>query len=168
MIPAARQSGPAALNALSRKELRTVLEKAITHAVKAHAGQRDRNGEPYILHPLRVMIAGANYAEQIVGVLHDVIEDCGGWAGNAEIGEWLPGDLLDALDAITHKKGPGWKEPHGVYIRRLGRNAIARAVKLNDLHDNMAPWRSATLSVKLKRRFGRRYPACLKYLRSLG
>lgn len=34
-----------------------VLERAIELAVVSHAGQADKNGEAYILHPLRVMLA---------------------------------------------------------------------------------------------------------------
>jgi hypothetical protein len=156
---------------IASRTLQRILEGAILYAVTAHAGQKDLCGEPYILHPLRVMEAGANYAEKIIGVLHDVIEDCGGWALNGHVIELLGGvdsPLYNALDAITHRKGPGWKEPHGAYIRRVAANPIARAVKINDLHDNMAPWRVKGLKPKMARRLGRRYPACLKVLRAAG
>ena len=33
-----------------------ILEKAIEIACRAHKGQRDKAGAPYILHPLRVML----------------------------------------------------------------------------------------------------------------
>ncbi len=33
-----------------------MLERAIQIAVNAHMGQTDRGGEPYILHPMRVML----------------------------------------------------------------------------------------------------------------
>jgi (p)ppGpp synthase/HD superfamily hydrolase len=33
-----------------------MLNKAIEIAVKAHAGQVNKGGNPYILHPLRVMM----------------------------------------------------------------------------------------------------------------
>ena len=35
----------------------STLEKAIELAARAHAGQLDKAGLPYILHPLRVMLA---------------------------------------------------------------------------------------------------------------
>ena len=44
-------------------------------AAQAHAGQVDKAGQPYILHPLRVMMSVADYDAKIVAVLHDVIED---------------------------------------------------------------------------------------------
>ena len=52
------------------------LEKAIKIAVEAHTGQVDKGGNPYILHPLRVMLSLNSEEERIVGVLHDVVEDC--------------------------------------------------------------------------------------------
>ena len=52
------------------------LEKAIKIAVEAHTGQVDKGGNPYILHPLRVMLSLETEEERIVGVLHDVVEDC--------------------------------------------------------------------------------------------
>jgi len=55
------------------------LEKAIKIAVEAHMGQVDKGGNPYILHPLRVMLSLNSEEERIVGVLHDVVEDCEGW-----------------------------------------------------------------------------------------
>ena len=51
------------------------LEKAIEIDVRAHAGQVDKAGQPYILHPIRVMLRMGSEAERITGVLHDVIED---------------------------------------------------------------------------------------------
>ena len=33
------------------------IERAIELAAKSHAGQTDKGGHPYILHPLRLMLA---------------------------------------------------------------------------------------------------------------
>ncbi len=57
----------------------STLERAIVIAVEAHAGQIDKAGSPYVLHPLRVMLNLRTTDERIVGVLHDVCEDCPGW-----------------------------------------------------------------------------------------
>jgi hypothetical protein len=46
------------------------LEKAIDIALRAHAGQREKNGDPYILHPPRVMQGCETEEERIAGVLH--------------------------------------------------------------------------------------------------
>ncbi len=53
------------------------LEDAIALAVEAHRGQKEKTGEPYILHPLRVMFRVETEIERVVAVLHDVIEDTG-------------------------------------------------------------------------------------------
>jgi len=141
---------------------RALLERAIAYAVAAHAGQRDKNGEPYILHPLRVMEAGVTYEEKIVGVLHDVVEDCGGWpAFTLDI----PLSLRASLDAISkRKRDDGRKELNSAYLRRVKLDPVARAVKINDLRDNMREDRHTRLSVKMRYRMARRYPAALRFL----
>ena len=55
------------------------LEDAIAFAAKAHEAQRDKAGEHYILHLLRVMLDPSlrTVEERITAVLHDVMEDCG-------------------------------------------------------------------------------------------
>jgi len=52
------------------------LQRAIEIAVEAHRGQLDKAGNLYVLHPLRVMMSLDTEDEKIVGVLHDVVEDC--------------------------------------------------------------------------------------------
>lgn len=54
-----------------------MLSKMILMATSAHAGQFDRGGRPYILHPLAVMqIANTDDEElQCIAVGHDIIED---------------------------------------------------------------------------------------------
>lgn len=58
----------------------STLELAIAIAAEAHAGQSDRGGAPYILHPLGVMLRMGNDTDWIVAVLHNVLEDCPGGA----------------------------------------------------------------------------------------
>ena len=45
------------------------LEDAIALALEAHAGQVDKTGHAYILHPLRVMFAVEGETARIVAVL---------------------------------------------------------------------------------------------------
>jgi len=54
----------------------STLERAIAIAAEGHAGQLDKAGAPYVLHPLRLMLAVKTLDERIVAVLHDVVEDC--------------------------------------------------------------------------------------------
>lgn len=51
------------------------LEKAILIATKAHEGQKDKAGKPYILHPLRVMLRMKTTKDMMAAILHDVVED---------------------------------------------------------------------------------------------
>ncbi len=51
------------------------IEKALLIAPKTHEGQKDKGGQPYILHSLRVMHAVEGLEAQIIAVLHDVVED---------------------------------------------------------------------------------------------
>jgi (p)ppGpp synthase/HD superfamily hydrolase len=53
-------------------EIVATLERAIAIATKAHEGQVDKAGAPYILHPLRVMLHVATIEERIAAVLHIV------------------------------------------------------------------------------------------------
>ena len=73
----------------------STLQRAIEIAVAAHKGQIDKAGSPYVLHPLRIMLKLRSDDERIVGVLHDVVEDCEGWSFErlAEEGFSAPGSL---------------------------------------------------------------------------
>ena len=51
------------------------LKKPFTIALTSHAGQEQKNGDPYVLHPLHLMCQMETETERIVAVLHDVIED---------------------------------------------------------------------------------------------
>lgn len=107
---------------------------AIRTAVFAHKDQQDKNGEPYILHPLRVMLKMRTEDEQIVAILHDLIEDTY-WTLEALKWKGIPGNILGALDAITRRKD----EPYMDYIERVSTNKLASNVKIEDLKDNLRP-----------------------------
>ena len=77
------------------------LEKAIQIAVDAHTGQIDKGNNPYIFHPLRVMLSLENEEEQIVGILHDVVEDCDGWTYEKLRSEGFSENILDALRSVS-------------------------------------------------------------------
>ncbi|RYD96395.1 MAG: hypothetical protein EOP50_06695, partial [Sphingobacteriales bacterium] len=52
-----------------------ILEKALGIALIAHAGQKDKAGAPYIMHPLRLMMTATGLDAQVTALLHDVLED---------------------------------------------------------------------------------------------
>lgn len=113
-----------------------LLEQAIAIAVEAHHGQRDRCGAPYITHPLRVMHRLGSIDEQIVAILHDVVEDTS-WTFEDLRRKGFPQPILDALDCVTKRDGEDYED----FVRRSAANQLARAVKLADLEDNMNPRR---------------------------
>jgi (p)ppGpp synthase/HD superfamily hydrolase len=122
------------------------LERAISIAVHAHAGVEDRGGSPYILHPLRVMMAVGGDSAKIVAVLHDVVEDCEDWSIERLDREGFSREVLDALAGVTklpeEEAAPGDSpeiklERYLSFVRRAGANPISRAVKLADLNDNL-------------------------------
>lgn len=108
------------------------LERAIELAARAHAGQRDKGGQPYILHPLRVMMAVTTDAERIAAVLHDIVEDTSITFDDL-VAEGFADDIVDAIRALTKFEG----ETREQAAKRLVRDPIARAVKLADIADNM-------------------------------
>jgi (p)ppGpp synthase/HD superfamily hydrolase len=116
-----------------------MLEKAIEMAVRAHTGQIRKDGSPYILHPLRVMLAFQDEPGRIgellraAAVLHDVCEDCGVSLGS--IMDVSP-EVGDIVDCLTHRTQKGY-EVYADYILRCSRNPLARRVKIADLEDNL-------------------------------
>jgi (p)ppGpp synthase/HD superfamily hydrolase len=49
-----------------RKQHMSTLERAIVIAAEAHAGQVDKAGAPYVLHPLRMMLRVSSLDKRIV------------------------------------------------------------------------------------------------------
>ncbi len=111
----------------------STLERAIEIAKEAHRGQLDKAGCEYIGHPLRVMAAGRNIEEKIVGVLHDVVEDSG-WTFAQLEAEGFSSNVIEALRCVTKLSE---NEPYDKFIARVKTNPLAVAVKINDLSDNM-------------------------------
>jgi len=110
------------------------LNRAIEVAAEAHFSQYDKNGEPYILHPLRVMLAQNDEVSRIVGVLHDVVEDSA-TVGGGDILALFGGSIHEAVMALTRTDGESYED----FILRAKANPIARRVKIADIKDNLRP-----------------------------
>lgn len=114
------------------------LERAIAIATEAHAGQTRFDGSPYINHPLRVMrtvlTQGHSERTQIVGVLHDTVEDSDLTFDDLRA-EGFGDDVIFPLELLTKEKGV--EVEYDLYIQRLAVNACSRAVKKADLFDNL-------------------------------
>ena len=111
----------------------TLLEKAIILSTKAHAGQKDKSGEAYILHPLFVMSKMKNDMGRIVALLHDVIEDTEITEDDLRK-EGFPSEVIDTVKILTRSKNEDYIED---YIQRILTNSLAIEVKLGDLSHNM-------------------------------
>jgi (p)ppGpp synthase/HD superfamily hydrolase len=111
------------------------LEDAIALAAGWHRGQRypSLTGEPYILHPLRVMLQLNSEEARIVAVLHDVLEDTACSMGELRRAGYSE-SVIEALDRLTRRDG----EAYEAYIERITEDTLARQVKLADLTDNLA------------------------------
>jgi Guanosine polyphosphate pyrophosphohydrolases/synthetases len=112
-----------------------MLNKAIEIAAKAHSGQVDKGGNPYIMHPLRVML---NFCEsepepvKICAVLHDVVEDSNITLDDLRA-EGFSDEVIAALGCLTKKPGENYDD----FISRVLTNDIACKVKNGDIADNM-------------------------------
>jgi len=126
------------------------LEDAIALAVEAHRGQRDKAGQTYILHPLRVMMRLETETERMVAVLHDVVEDSP-WTLERLRGLGYPEEVLGALDCLTKREG----ETYEAFIERLLPNPLARRVKRADLEDNLDVRRLPAVTAKDAERLAR-------------
>src|SRR5690606_1081633 len=103
------------------------LENAIALAVKAHTGVTDRSHQPYILHPLRVMLGVEAAEDRIVAILHDVIEDTDYTLDDMrEMG--FSEAIVAALDAVTRRDEETYEE----FIERIALDPLAVRVKLSD------------------------------------
>lgn len=136
------------------------LESAIRMALDAHAGQRDKAGQPYILHPLRVMQRCDTDTLRIIAVLHDVIEDSAVTLDDLErLGFAL--EVRDALQCLTKHRG----EDYDAFIERVLANPLAARVKEADLLDNMDRSRLAAFTEEDEARMAK-YARALKRLRA--
>ena len=153
------------------------LQTAISIAVAAHDGQLDKGGNPYILHPLRVMMSLRTQEEMIVGVLHDVIEDCSDkgytWSYLEEQG--FSKSVLGALRTVTksladekYLKTLSGKDREDAYLNIVARakaNPIGCRVKRADIHDNLNVLRIGQLTQKDLDRLNQ-YKRALEFLDS--
>lgn len=136
----------------SDRRRRPTLEDAIVLAARAHRGQLDKGGQPYILHPLRVMNEVSGAEAKMAAVLHDVVEDTPVTLARLRAAGFSE-TVVRAVDALSRRPGEDYLE----YVERAGRNRIARQVKLADLRDNLAPARLGLFAEEHRRRLRKKY-----------
>lgn len=126
------------------------LDTALAIAVEAHRGQVDKAGQPYILHPLRVMARVTTAEERLVAVLHDVVEDSPTTLDDLRAAGFDEA-VVRAVDFLTRRED----ETYEAFIERVDGDALARRVKLADLEDNMTLTRLRELDERAVERLGR-------------
>ena len=126
-------------------------------AERAHEGQVDRAGLPYVGHPMRVAGRMETPEAQVVGWLHDTVEDTDVTLRDIEAA--FGSETAAAVDAISRRKGEKW----GDYLARVKANPIATEVKLSDLIDNSNLSRLPRVTLRDVER-QKRYNKALKYL----
>jgi (p)ppGpp synthase/HD superfamily hydrolase len=110
-----------------------MLSKMISLATERHAGQFDKGGRPYILHPLAVMhkLHTDDEELQCIAVGHDLLEDTSTTA--AELYELGFSDrVIDGIFALTKREG----ELEDDYRQNVKTNSDAIRVKMSDLRHN--------------------------------
>ena len=108
------------------------VEDAVSIAARAHRGQKDKAGAPYLLHPLRMMMRMETESAMMAAVLHDVVEDTE-WTLERLREAGFSDEVLEAVDCLTHREGESYEQ----FVERVRTNAIARQIKIADLEDNM-------------------------------
>ncbi len=108
----------------------TDVEAAKALAERMHEGQLDKAGQPYITHPMRVALRLRSPEAQVVGWLHDTVEDTA--LSLKEVEAWFGPDTAGAVDAVSRREGEAWED----YLERVRANPVARQVKISDLIDN--------------------------------
>ena len=108
------------------------LQRALEIAVESHKDQKQKDGTPYALHPIRLSMSLQSEEQKIVALLHDVVEDTD-WTFEDLVGEGFSANVIEALRLLTHTDG----SPYEDYVERLASNPLAKVVKIADLTDNM-------------------------------
>lgn len=132
------------------REQAAFVGRALAFALEKHAGQtrKGRADVPYASHPLRVaglvLEHGGDPVQVAVGLLHDVIEDCG--VSDAELEQRFGTEvakavraLSDVLEGDTPERKAPWRERKTRFVARLaGVDARARLVAACDKLDNLS------------------------------
>ena len=92
---------------------------AMKIAFQAHKNQTDKNGMPYIYHPIHLAEQMTDELSICVALLHDVVEDTEATFEQLE-SEGITKEIIDILKLMTHDDSV----PYMDYIRQIKTNHI--------------------------------------------
>lgn len=110
-----------------------LLDKMLVLVTNAHHGQFDKGGQPYILHPIKVMhyLKTTDEELQCIALGHDVVEDTKvTYKDLREAG--MTERVIEGIRSLTKVPGETLEE----YKERVFANADAMLVKRCDLRHN--------------------------------
>lgn len=133
---------------------------AMKLAYRAHHGQFDKCGIPYIYHPIHLAEAMNDEYSCCVALLHDTVEDTDVTLDLLKT--IFPKEVTDAVALLTHRKETDYFD----YVRAIKDNPIARKVKLADLSHNSDQSRcvGSDLSEERKAAWRNKYEKATKIL----
>lgn len=132
--------------------------EAMKIAYKAHHGQVDKGGIPYVFHPYHLAEQMPDEYTTCVALLHDVVEDTE--VTLEELQEIFPSEVIEAVAVMTH----GEDEPYLDYVQRVSQNPIAKVVKLADLRHNSDETRMPDADEKTLAYFREKYRKAFEIL----
>lgn len=119
--------------------------KAMKIAYRAHHGQADKAGVPYVFHPLHLAEQMGDEISCCAALLHDIVEDTD--MTLEDLAAEFPPEVVTAVGFMTHDPDTDYFE----YVRRIRENPVAVKVKLADLTHNSDATRFAGVTVPEER-----------------
>ena len=111
-----------------------MFEVALQLALDEHRRQKDKSGEPYILHPIYLASHFEDEETRCAAILHDVIEDGKVTVDYLKLYNFNQ-KVIDMVVALTRKEGQTYMD----YIKNIKHHAYkeVREIKMKDLEHNM-------------------------------
>ena len=119
--------------------------KAMQLAYRAHHGQLDKAGVPYIFHPLHLAEQMEDEISCCAALLHDTVEDTD--VTLVQLADAFPSEVVEAVRLLTHDPATDYFD----YVRAIKANPVAMKVKLSDLAHNTDETRFAGVEVPRER-----------------
>ena len=126
------------------------IDDALALVAEKFKGMTDKDGEPYVMHCLRVMMGTSDPRAQLIGLMHDLVEDTEVTLDDLTTMGFDPA-VVEGVALVTHQDEDSYAE----YVVRLKKNELAKQAKLSDLRDNASMnrvlYREALVERDLKR-----------------